>query len=82
MPQVQRFIGSKVASELSEKLGTEVSIGRVDLGFLNRIIIDDVCIYDQQKKKMLQVARLSARIDILPLIQGRISIKRTYGKDF
>jgi uncharacterized protein involved in outer membrane biogenesis len=71
---VQRFIGSKVAHELSEKLGTEVSVGRVDLGFLNRLIIDDVVVLDHQQQEMLKTSRLSVKIEVLPLLDGRISI--------
>ena len=74
LPVVQQSVGSKVSSFLSEALGTSVSIGRVDLGFLDRIIIDDVSILDQHNQPMLFVARLSAKVDILPLTQGRISI--------
>ena len=74
IPQVQRFIGSKVAGELSEKLGTEVSVGRVDLGFFNRIIIDDILILDQRQKEMLKASRVSAKIELLPLLDGRVSI--------
>ena len=57
-----------------KKLGTKVNVGRVDLGFLDRIIIDDVNIYDQQKKLMLTVSRMAVKIDYLPLANGRISI--------
>ena len=74
IPYCQRFIAQKVAQTVSQKLATEVSVGRVDLGFLNRIIIDEVLIKDQRKKDMLSVARLSARVDILPLVNGKISI--------
>jgi hypothetical protein len=74
LPFCQTYLAEKTAEGVAEKLGTQVNVGRVDLGFLNRIIIDDICIYDQQKKKMLQVARLSARVDILPLVKGKISI--------
>ena len=74
VPQVQRFIGRQVADALSEQLGTEVSVGRVDLGFLNRIIVDDVVVLDQQQQDMLKASRLSAKIDILPLLNGRVSI--------
>ena len=52
---------------MSETLGTEVSVGRVHLGFLNRIIIDDVVILDQQQKEMLKASRLSAKVELLPL---------------
>ena len=74
IPACQTYIGEKTAQALAEKLGTKVSIGRVDIGFLNRVIIDDVMIYDQQQRMMLSVSRLSARVDILPLTQGKISI--------
>ena len=42
LPSTQRFIGRQVSETLSEVLGTDVSIDRVELGFLNRIILDDV----------------------------------------
>jgi hypothetical protein len=74
LPICQVYIGKKVAQAIGDQLNTEVNVGRIDLGFLNRIIIDDVCIYDQQQKRMLQIARLSARVDILPLTEGKISI--------
>ncbi len=74
IPACQTFLGEKTAQAIGEKLGTNVSVGRVDLGFLNRVIIDDVLIYDQQQRMMLSVARLSARVDILPLTQGKIAI--------
>ena len=74
LPIVQQSVGGKVSAVLSETLGTEVTIGRVDLGFLDRIIIDDVTILDQHHLPMLLVTRLSAKVDILPLTQGRISI--------
>ena len=74
IPACQQYIGEKVTEAVSDKLATEVSVGRVDLGFLNRIILDDVIIHDQNQKEMLRVARLSARIDILPLTNGKISI--------
>ncbi len=74
IPQTQRFIGGKIAGAISDKLGTKVSIGRVDLGLFNRVVIDDVKILDQQQKEMLRVSRLSARLELLPLFDGKISI--------
>ncbi len=74
VPAVQAFLGEKTAQVISQALNTHVSIGRVDLGFLNRIIIDDVLIQDKQDKDMLRIGRLSARIDLMPLAQGRFSI--------
>lgn len=70
----QQYFGTLVSDAISKKLGTEVTIGRVNLGLLNRIIIDDVIILDKQKQELLRAARLSAKIDILPLAEGKISI--------
>ena len=47
LPGVQSFIGENTASVISDELGTEVMVKRVELGFLNRLILDDVLIYDQ-----------------------------------
>ena len=74
IPQAQSFIGGKIAGAISDKLGTQVSVGRVDLGLFSRIIIDDVKIMDQQQKEMLRVGRLSVRLELLPLLDGKISI--------
>lgn len=71
---VQQFLGSQAANALSQKLGTTVAVGRLDIGFLNRVSLDDVVIMDQQNKQLLRASRLSAKIDILPLLQGRLSI--------
>ena len=75
IPAAQRHIGSFVASMVERELGTRVKVGRVDPGFLNRIIIEDLTIWDQNEKEMVRVARLSAKIDIGPLVtDGKISI--------
>ena len=71
---VQQFLAEKAASALSQKLGTEVSVGSISLGLFNRIIVDDLQIKDQQNSDMLRVGRLSARISLLPLAENRIVI--------
>ena len=76
IPAFQSLIGSEVASALATKLGTKVEVGRVDLGFLNRIIIDDVHIYDQKNKPMLQATRPSARAHIVPAFKGKHSLSQ------
>ena len=74
LPVVQQYLGDKTSDALSKKLGTEVSVGHVDLGLLNRVIIDDVHIKDQSGGEMLTATRLSAKVDVLPLLKGNISI--------
>ena len=74
LPTTQRFLGEKVSEAIGEKLGTDVRVGRVNLGLLNRIIVDNVQIDDQQHLPMLSAARVSAKVDLLSLTQGRIVI--------
>ena len=74
LPGVQQFVGGKVAAMLEDQLGTKVTVGQIDIGLLNRIIIDNVLIYDQQRKEMLRVSRLSVKIDYMPLAEGKIHI--------
>ena len=74
IPFVQQKSAVFVAKELSHIMGTELTIGRIDMGLLNRIIIDDVLLDDQSGKEMLKVARLSAKFEILPLFKGKITI--------
>ena len=75
IPYIQKNLGSQVASAISHKLDAKVSIGRVDFGFLNRFIIDDVIIYDRKGKEMIKAARISARIELIPLTEGKVSIR-------
>ncbi|WP_297644663.1 translocation/assembly module TamB domain-containing protein [uncultured Bacteroides sp.] len=63
-----------VAHELTSILNSKLTIGRINMGLLNRIIIDDLLLDDQSGKEMLKIARLSAKFDILPLFNGKISI--------
>ena len=75
IPTIQAFVAHKVADAASAKLGTEVRIGRINLGILNRFILDDILIYDQSKKKMISASRIGAKVDILPLLRtGDINI--------
>lgn len=55
-------------------MGTQLTIGKIDMGLLNRIIIDNVVLNDQAGKEMLKITRLSAKFDIPSLLRGKIAI--------
>ena len=74
LPSVQTYIGERAASYLSGKLGTSVTIGSAEVGLFNRLTLINVTLLDQQGQELLKAARVSARIDWMPLTQGRISI--------
>ena len=74
LPSVQTFLGKEVAEALADKFGTKVEVGKVNMGFFNRIIIDDVMMYDQQGDSLIYASRLSAKIDYMAATQGKISV--------
>lgn len=74
VPMVQAFIGHQVAEAIASKLGTKASVGRVDVGLFNRVIIDDVSLLDQRDVPFFQATRLSVKIGLLSALQGDIDI--------
>ena len=74
IPSVQGKLATLVSTELGRLLHTEVAVGRIELGLLNRIHITDVRLDDQQGEEMLNVNRLSARFEWRPLLEGKIVI--------
>jgi len=74
IPFIQQKFSVIATEELCRILHTEVHIGNLDMGLLNRILIDDVWINDQSGKRLLEADRLSAKFEILPLLKGKITI--------
>lgn len=64
LPFFQKWIAGKASDFLSEYLRTRVSIERVKIGFLGRLIIDDLHVWDQQNRPMLFVTRTAAQVDV------------------
>ncbi|MCD8291125.1 MAG: translocation/assembly module TamB [Prevotella sp.] len=69
LPFVQTWLGKETGDALQKKLGTDVSVGNINVGFLNRIIVDNVLIYDQQSKEMIRASRVAAKIDYIELLR-------------
>ena len=63
-----------MADAIEEKFGTKASIGRVDVGFFNRLILDDVSMLDQKGDSMFAASRMAAKVDLLSLAKGKIII--------
>lgn len=84
IPFIQQGISSIAVRELSKILETEVKIGNIDLGLLNRVIINDLEIYDKDNTRLVNIARFSAKFDIQAIIRGKISINsiQLFGSDF
>lgn len=74
IPSIQTYIGGCVADALCDKFGTKVKVGRVDLGFINRLILDDSYMQDKNGEQMLRVSRISVKINLLAFANGQIEI--------
>lgn len=74
IPSIQTYIGGCVADALCDKFGTKVKVGRVDLGFINRLILDDSYMQDKNGEQMLRVSRISVKINLLALANGQNEI--------
>ena len=74
IPFVQKKLASTISTELSKLLNTEVSVGHIELGFLNRLHIEDVKLNDLQGNELLNVHRLTTRFELDQLAEGKIVI--------
>lgn len=74
LPFMQNALANWTANILSNELNTKVEIKSISLGFLNRIIISDITIYEPTGNKMASIARASASINLLSLFSNQIDI--------
>ena len=74
LPPVQQQTGTWVGQALADYTGAQVGIGKVNLGFLNRIIIDDLDLKDPEGKPLAHVARLAVSLNPIKLLAGKAEI--------
>ena len=73
---VQNYIADQATRQLSEKLGTRVSIGKVDYQFFNSFSFDSLYIQDQQKDTLLFVESGKADFDFWKFFSGKFILKK------
>lgn len=74
LPSVQAFIADTLKEKIEETIGSRVEIERVNLGFLNRVVVDGFEVYDQNKERLLKSSRVSVKIDLIDLMSGKINL--------
>jgi uncharacterized protein involved in outer membrane biogenesis len=74
IPPIQKWAGSAASQVLHGMWDWDISIDRIRLGLWNRIIIDDIKLKDKQDSILLHASRLAAKLEIIPLLDGKISI--------
>lgn len=69
---MQSFISKAIVSELSDKLHTKVSIGKIEYKLFNDVAIYDLYVEDQQKDSLLFANRIDAHFEFFKFFQGKI----------
>lgn len=71
----QRWMARTAAEVLEEKVHSRVSIGTVELGLFNRLVLSDVQIDDQQRQPLLRARRMTVKISLRSLFSGPLTIR-------
>lgn len=71
LPSVQDKVKTRIESELGGYLGTDVSIGRLTIEPFTRVTVSDLDLRDRDGGDLLRAARVSAGIELLPLLTDR-----------
>ncbi|SHE44789.1 Family of unknown function [Mariniphaga anaerophila] len=74
--RVQTYLTQRLANRISEKTGAKISIGKVDIAFFRKVILEDVLVEDQQADTMLFVHSVSAQIDTLKFRKQRLALEQ------
>lgn len=82
IPAIQTSTARKAASLLSERLGTDVAIGRVYYIFFNKLIVNDFHILHSERDTLLNCSKLSLTISAKDLIfSSKLTLKRLLLQD-
>lgn len=76
IPAVQNFVAREATEIISRKLGTRISIDRVDIGLFYRVSLDGFYVEDFQRDTLFYAGRLDARIKSLGLFGGGLVFSR------
>ena len=74
LPVMQNKLADWTADALSNQINSKVEIGSINVGFLNKVIANDLKIYEPSGKKMATIARMSASLNFLELINGKVEV--------
>ena len=56
LPYVQSLLAETMQEAITQKIGTRAAVGRVDVRFPDRLVADDVTLFDQKAKRCSMLA--------------------------
>jgi hypothetical protein len=71
IPFIQQQVSDIAVSELSNRLHVPVRIGRVDIEWFNRLVLNDLYLEDENGDALFEANHVMAGFKPLPLIRGR-----------
>jgi len=74
VPYVQNIVKDKAVSYLEGKIGTEVQIGKVEIGLPKKVILEDVYFQSQQGDTLLAGQKLAVDISLFKLLDNTVEI--------
>lgn len=72
----QSYLGQKVEEWLQKELQTQVSVGSVAIEGLGQVSLRNLHIADRAGKELMSCGLLFAKMELLPLAEGKISIAK------
>jgi len=78
MPALQTWTARKAAGSLSERLKTEVSIGKVYYVFFNKLILKDISILYSEKDTLLRCGKISLSLSPGDIIEGKLNFGKLH----
>lgn len=75
IPSVQNYAANVALNKLKPILGTELSIDGIRIKLFNRVQLDGIYVEDQQQDTLLYADKLTARVNIMNLLDNTLSIK-------
>lgn len=84
IPVIQRKVAYVATQELSDRLHVPVRVGNVDIRWLNRLVLKDLYLEDENGEVLFDANHVSVGFEILPLLDGRLvfSSVRLFGFTF
>ena len=71
---VQTWLVNKIGHSLSEKLNAKLSIQKVDVDFLNRLVLKGVMVEDRNKDTLLYAGELKANVNDWFIFKNRVEV--------
>lgn len=71
---VQTRIAQFITQNLSQKLDTKISVGKVNIVFFDQVVVNDVLIEDQNADTLFFIDKLTASIDYIKFRERQIAL--------